>query len=154
MEKMHAMCLNFVQGGGCSVLGGCCILGLNGSSARNEDGRCELHGRFDVWLNQDDTVLISDMGFPSYEPKQCLALGVNRALAEQIAERKACELGTKIETTRHECIRCGKLFWTSKHDEGLGLARTGHSYLCPDCIDKKDDEVVGNRLGVLQYWCG
>jgi hypothetical protein len=26
--------------------------------------------------------------------------------------------------------------------------------LCPDCIDKKDDEVVGNRLGVLHYWCG
>lgn len=147
------MCLNFVQGGGCTVTRGRCQLGQAGSSARNGDERCELHGQFDVWLNQDNTVLISDMGFPSDEPKQCLALGINRTLAEQIAEKKACELRTKIETTEHACIRCGKPFWTSRHDQTSGLAKTGQSYLCPDCIDKKN-EGAERRLGDLQYWCG
>jgi hypothetical protein len=147
------MCLNFIQGGGCSVTRGRCQLAQAGSSARNEDGCCELHGQFDVWVNQDNAVLISDMGFPSDEPKQCLALGINRTLAEQVAEKKACELGTRIETTKHICIRCGRQFWTSRHDLTSGFAETGQSHLCPNCIHEKN-EGIRRKLGDLQYWCG
>ena len=148
------MCLNFVQGGRCSVNGSSCLLGPNGASARNEEGLCELHGRFDVWLTQENNLLISDLGFPSDDPKQCLALGINRNIAEEIAQRKVSELGTKILTTKHECIRCSKPFWTSEHDQASPLAKSGQSYLCSECINKKNDEGIVKKMGVLQYWCG
>jgi hypothetical protein len=153
-QKMPLMCLNYVEGGRCSINGDPCPLGSKGASARNEDGLCEMQGKFDVWLTNDDSLLISDLGFPADEPKQCLALGINRTLAQQVAEKKATELGTKILTTKHECIRCEKSFWTTEHDQASGLTKTGQSYLCPECVGMKNDEAIEKRLGVLNYWCG
>jgi len=146
--------MNFVQGGGCYATGGRCLLGAVGSSAKNSEGGCELHGRFDVWIAQTDDLLISDMGFPPDEPKQCLALGVNRVLASWIASQKSQELRTRVLTTERKCFRCGGVFWMSEHRDFSGLAKTGQAYLCPACIPEEVDDITEKKLGVLRYWCG
>jgi hypothetical protein len=148
------MCLNFVQGGRCHVIGGECLLGVRGDSARNIDGECELHGKFDIWVTHENDILITDVGIPSAEPKQCLALGINQVVAERIAKQKAQELGTNIFTTRRRCFRCARPFWISDHAELHGLAVVGQSYFCPLCIRDKIDQDMERRLGALRYWCG
>jgi hypothetical protein len=148
------LCLNFVQGGGCYATGVKCLLGLAGSSSKNEEGDCELHGKFDVWVTQTDELLISDMGFPSSEPKQCLALGVNYAVASKISNEKSKQLGTRVHTTERRCFRCARRFWISDHRNSPGLQEIGQSYLCPICIREKADANVARKVGVLRYWCG
>jgi ribosomal protein S27AE len=148
------LCLNFVEGGGCYATGKKCLLGLEGRLARNSDTRCELQGNYDVWLTQSNDLLVSDIGFPSGEPKQCLALEVNRELAMQISERKRRELGTKLLTTQRRCLRCARTFWMSEHREPDGLIASGQSYLCPLCIRERTSDLLANKLDMQRYWCG
>lgn len=148
------MCLNFVQGAKCYAIGSRCILGEKGALARNDALECELHGRFDVWVMQDDKLLVTDLGFPSDEPKQCLALGINQRLATQIAEEKSQQLRSAVLTTQRKCLRCGTQFWMSEHDGSFGAPETGKGYFCPTCIRKETEDSVARKLGVLGYWCG
>jgi len=129
-------------------------LGLNGALAKNHDGVCELHGRFDVWLTHKNDILITDMGFPSEEPKQCLALGVHLTLAKKIAENKMRKLRTSVITSERRCFKCQKRYWLSEHRRPAGLLEVGIGYLCPDCIGENQSVDVEERLGVLRYWCG
>lgn len=134
------------------MTGGECLLGLNGASAHNQNSDCALHGKFDVWLTEKNQLLITDMGFPSEEPKQCLALGVNEDIARKLARNKATELRTSILTTESKCLKCGRQYWVNEHKLHSGLLETGKNRLCPDCIG----EIKGleEKLGVLGYWCG
>ena len=145
------MCRNFVEGGICYATGANCLLGLGGASARNNDGACELHGNFDVWLTEKDELLITDLGFPSEEPKQCLALGVNETLAREIAANKAHQLQTSILTSERKCSNCQSSYWVSEHGRSPGLSEIGIGHFCPDCIGKKNLE---EKPGVQRYWCG
>jgi hypothetical protein len=148
------LCMNFIEGGGCHATGKDCLLGHDGDSARNIDDKCPLQGRFDVWVTQDDDLLISDIGSPSDEPKQCLALGVNKTLAEEIARGKSKQLGTRVLTTQRRCLGCSRVFWITEHRDPSGLAEIGHGHFCPDCIAVRSDEIMEKNLGRLRYWCG
>lgn len=144
------LCLNFVEAGGCYATGAKCLLGLDGAYARNKDGECRLHGNFDVWLMETNDLLITDLGFPSEEPKQCLALGVTETLAREIARKKAYQLKTWILTSERRCSSCGKGYWVSAHNRSSRLPEAGGRYLCPNCIGKKNVD----KLGVQPCWCG
>ena len=148
------MCLNFVQGGSCYATGGKCLLGLEGASAKNTDRECLLHGIFDVWVMQDNGLLISDLGFPSEEPKQCLALGINESLAKQIAAERSRKLGTIVLTTERKCLGCGRLFWYSDHENSPRRAETGRGFFCSDCLSHETEQTMTRKLGNLGYWCG
>jgi len=128
-------------------------LGLSGASARNKDGMCVLHGSFDVWLTEKNSLLITDLGFPSDDPKKCLALGVNEALAREIAKKEALQLKTSILTSERRCSNCQRSYWVSEHDRSPGLFEIGAGNLCRDCINRKSVEVE-ERHGVQRYWCG
>jgi hypothetical protein len=147
------MCLNYVQGGKCYATHQDCLLGQNGASAPNDSGTCSLHGKFDVWITHDNRALISDLGFPSEEPKQCLALGVTEQLAVEIAQKSAQELATRILTTERRCLGCGKPYWYTEH-ENSKVVGIGRGYLCPDCIAHETEQGFATRLGNLGYWCG
>jgi hypothetical protein len=146
--------MNFVEGGKCSVIGQECLLGESGSSVSNYDRKCPLHGAFDVWITQQDELLISDIGSPSDEPKQNLALGINRTLAETIAYHRSAQTGTKVLTTQRKCLACGGTFWISEHENSRGLTKNGCSHLCPTCIGKDVGALLQEKLGSLGYWCG
>ncbi|MGA3110309.1 MAG: hypothetical protein ABSD99_12805 [Candidatus Bathyarchaeia archaeon] len=148
------MCLNFVEGGRCHLIDGKCLLGERGATAKNSDGECEFHGKFDVWLTDRNDVFITDMGFPSDEPKQCLALGVKESLARTIATEKSEKFATTVMTSERGCIRCEALYWVSQHERSLGLHETGHNHFCPQCIGRVTDEEKERRLGAQRYWCG
>jgi len=148
------LCLNFVRGGGCYATDGRCLLGLEGSSAKNDDRKCVLHGRFDVWVMQDDRLLISDLGFPSEEPKQCLALGINEQLARQIGGERSQQIGITFLTTERKCLGCEKKFWYSDHELSTKQAQTGRGYLCPNCLSHETEDDLTRKLGYLGYWCG
>ena len=148
------MCLNFVQGGDCYATGAKCLLGLEGTSAKNTDHECLLHGKYDVWVMQDNGLLISDLGFPSEEPKQCLALGINEKLAKQIAAERSRKLGTTVLTTERKCLGCGRPFWYSDHENSPWNAETGKGYFCPDCLSHETEQSMTRKLGKLGYWCG
>jgi ribosomal protein S27AE len=153
-EMSVRLCLNFVEGGKCYATGGKCILGSRGAFAKNDAHECDLQGGFDVWVMQDDRFLVTDLGFPSDEPKQCLALGINEKLAVQIAGEKAGQLGRTIQTTKRKCLRCGNEFWMSKHEGFSYAARSAKAYFCPTCIRQETEESVARKLGDLGYWCG
>jgi hypothetical protein len=142
------VCFNFVEGGRCYATGTECLLGTRGVSANNRDAVCALHGRFDVWLTEKDQLLVTDLGFPAEEPKQCLALSVNEALARKIACDKASELGSSILTTERTCLKCGSQYWISGHK----LPATGKSRLCPNCI--ANVTALQEKPNVLDSWCG
>ena len=148
------MCMNFIEGGFCHVTGEKCSLGLRGASAKNADGECELHGSFDVWLTQRNDLLITDMGFPAEEPKQCLALGINESLARGIASEKAKRLGGAVLTSQRRCIRCGTQYWMTQYRDSRGVLETGHANFCPNCRAFGTDEEMERRLGAQRYWCG
>lgn len=155
IERKHiALCLNFVQGGGCYATGDKCVLGEKGASAKNVDRECPLHGKFDVWVMKDNRLLISDLGPPSEEPKQCLPLGVRQDLAKQIAGEKSRELGAMVLTTERRCLGCGRLFWYSDHENSPRQAETGRGYFCSDCLGHETEEAIATKLGNLGYWCG
>ena len=147
------MCLNFVLGGNCSVTGGKCTLGAMGASVRNEALECELHGRYDVWVLQDDRLLVTDLGFPSEEPKQCLALGINQELAARIAAEKSQRLETTVLTTQHRCFQCGSNFWMSEHDTSV-TPEPGKRYFCPKCMHHESRRSIEERIGLQSSWCG
>jgi hypothetical protein len=121
---------------------------------KNDDLECELHGRFDVWVMQDDRLLLTDLGFPSDEPKQCLALGISQELATRIAGEKSQQLGTSLLTTQRKCLRCGMSFWMSDHGGSSGVLETGKAYFCPTCMRRETEESIAKKLGILGYWCG
>ena len=146
--------MNFVEGGFCHVSGEKCLLGLRGAAAKNSDGECELHGKFDVWLTQQNTLLITDMGFPAEEPKQCFALGVNEKLARKIASGRASQLGSKVLTSERRCVRCGVQYWMTQYRDPVGILETGHANFCPNCRTRGIDEEMERRLGAQRYWCG
>jgi hypothetical protein len=146
--------MNYIEGGGCHVTGKSCILGVGGRSANNKDSGCPLHGQFDVWILQNDDLLVSDIGFPSEEPKQCLALGITKALADQIARRKSIQVGTRVLTTQRTCLVCTKPFWMIEHATYSVMAQEGRSKLCPDCVEKRVDIPIQNMLESLRHWCG
>lgn len=152
---MHnSLCLNFVEGGECHLIDGKCLLGDRGATAKNSDGECEFHGKFDVWLTEHNYLLITDMGFPSDEPKQCLALGVKESLARTIAMEKSKKLVTKVMTSERRCSRCEALYWTSQHKRSSGLVETGYNNFCPECINLVTDQERERKLGAQRYWCG
>jgi hypothetical protein len=148
------MCLNYVQGGKCYATGQECLLGVKGASVRNDTLECRLHGKFDVWVMQDGKILVSDLGIPSDEPKECVALGINPTLAVEIGRRRAKHLGTLVQTTERKCHRCGSLFWMSEHDSSSGAAKTGRGYFCPKCIPQETEATMARELGILGHWCG
>ena len=148
------MCLNFVQGGDCYATGAKCLLGLEGASAKNPDRGCVLHGIYDVWIMQDNGLLISDLGFPSEEPKQCLALGINEKLAKQIAAERSRKLGTTVLTTERKCLGCGRPFWYSDHENSPRRVETGRGFFCSDCLSHETEQTMTRKLGNLGYWCG
>lgn len=147
------MCLNFVQDGRCHATGAKCILGSRGATVSNEAGECELHGRFDVWVTERDELLMTDMGFPAEEPKQCLAMGINQNLAQKIVEDFAKQRKFTTKTAQHRCLKCQQLYWISEHESSSGLRKTGKGYFCPTCI-REGDEDLEKRLGMLRHWCG
>ena len=149
------MCLNFVKrNGSCCATGDKCLLGEKGTSARNEDNDCPLHGRFDVWVMQDNRILITDLGFPSDEPKQCMALGISEELSKKIALERSRQLGTTVLTTERKCIGCGQPYWYSKHQTKAGQAEIGKGNFCLDCIAHQNEVLLTGKLGDLRYWCG
>ncbi len=148
------MCLNFVQGGECYATGGKCLLSSRGASVSNCDGECELHGKFDVWVTEENDLLITDMGFPSEEPRQCLALGVNENLASRIATEKAQKFGSAVLTSQRRCFKCGRRYWVSEHKYVSGLQKIGHGYFCPACSRGDPAKDFEKELGALRYWCG
>ena len=148
------MCLNFVRNGDCHVTSDKCLLRERGELARNQDRECPLHGGFDVWLMQDDRILVSDLGFPSEEPKQCLALGINEQLATQIAQDKSRKSKTIIQTSQRKCLRCGRSYWYSLHEGAAGHVQIEKGYFCPDCVSTENGESLTDSLGRLGYWCG
>jgi DNA-directed RNA polymerase subunit RPC12/RpoP len=148
------LCMNFIERGFCHVTGEKCFLGLRGATAKNVDGECELHGRFDVWLTQRNDLLITDMGFPAEEPKQCFALGINEHLARSIASERAKQMKTSVLTTQRRCIKCGTQYWMTQYRDSLGLLETGRANFCPNCRASEIDEEMERRLGAQRYWCG
>jgi hypothetical protein len=131
-----------------------CLLGDRGVSAKNDVGECELQGRFDVWLMEDNRLLVSDLGFPSEEPKQCLALGVREGLAKRIAEEKSLQLATEIATSERKCLSCRRIYWISDHETSVKQVEIAKGYFCPTCIGKETEETMVRKLGNLGYWCG
>lgn len=148
-----SLCLNFVQGGKCYATRQDCLLGRDGALTNNESRKCSLHGKFDVWLTQNDRILVSDLGFPSEEPKQCLALGITEQLAAEIAQTRSRELGTKVLTTQRKCLGCGEDYWYSGHEEAKGV-RVARGYLCPNCLGNETEQGFAMKLGNLGHWCG
>ena len=146
------MCLNFILGGNCHATGRKCVIGARGASVKNDALECELHGRYDVWVLEDNRLLVTDLGFPSEEPKQCLALGVNQRLAVRIAGKRSQKLGTRVITTQLKCVQCGAHFWMSQHDDSSEAP--GKTYFCPTCINQETEQSLTERLGLLGYWCG
>jgi len=145
--------MNYVEGGFCHITGEKCYLGLRGAAAKNADGECELHGKFDVWLTQQNTILITDMGFPAEEPKQCFALGVNERVARNVATEKAKQMETYILTSQRTCVKCGMQYWISQYGDSVGLLEAGHANFCPKCRSLGIEEDM-ERLGTQRYWCG
>jgi hypothetical protein len=142
------MCLNFVQGGTCHVTGRECLLRSYDSLSR-----CELQGDFDVWITQEDDILLSDMGPPSGEPKRAIALGVKGELAQEIAMKTAKETGGRLRTTQHKCGSCGGTYWITDHDDVSGVAKIGRGYFCPFCIEEVDEREA-RSFGAPDSWCG
>lgn len=145
--------MNFVEGGGCHVLANACILGVKGASARNQDGECPIHGQFDLWVMQNDDLLISDIGSPSEEPKQSVALGISQPLAETIARGRSAKTGVRVLTTQRRCLVCANSFWMSQHGRGV-MALEGVGNLCPACAAKGSRALLPGQLEGLRHWCG
>ena len=131
-----------------------CVFGESGSSVSNHDEKGHLHGAFDVWVTQQDELLISDIGWSFDEPKQNLALGINRLLAEEIAHQRSSQTGMKILNTQRRCLACENPFWISEHGNLGGLTDKRRTNLCPSCIGKGDDRSLQKKLDSSGYWCG
>lgn len=129
-----------------------CLLGQRGKTAKNAERECELHGNFDVWIMEDGRVFVTDLGFPSEEPKQCLALAINGEVALRLAREKSKQTRSPLQTSQRRCFSCGRSFWVSEHDDTVG--GTGKSYFCPTCITGENEESMAKKLGIQQYWCG
>lgn len=142
------MCMNFVEGGICHATRQKCILG----PVHQPNQLCHLQGCFDVWITQDDNILLSDMGPPSPEPKRSMALGVEKELAISIAQAAAREMACRIFTSKQICHQCGRSYWISEH-ESEGTPRLGRRHFCPKCILTVDQKTSATKAE-LNYWCG
>jgi hypothetical protein len=149
-----ALCMNYVEGGRCHLLAKACLLGAKGASAKNQDGECPIHGQIDVWVMQNDDLLISDIGSPSEEPKQSVALGINQPLAESIAHSRSAQTGAKVLTTQRRCLACANLFWMSEHSRREAMAQEGVGNICPTCTEKRSGAPLPGHLDRLRHWCG
>lgn len=147
------MCLNFIEDGRCHVNGRRCILGTHGATARNEDHECELHGGFDVWVAQGN-LLVTDLGFPPEEPVLSVVLGVNEAVAMQVASEKSKQMGIPLVTSKRKCIQCGDFYWVSQHVRTLGLTQRGYVTFCPSCLGGLNPGDVESKLRENRHWCG
>lgn len=139
------LCMNYVEGGRCHVNRKKCLLGAAYEPGRN----CSLQGDFDVWVTHNCTILISDIGPPSPEPKRGIALGVKREVAYSIAKKSLIRNRVALLTTQRVCQHCRNSYWISDHE--LNDARTGRRYLCPQCISTSIND---RTVGFQQYWCG
>jgi collagenase-like PrtC family protease len=148
------VCLNYVQGASCYATSGRCLLGSRGALASNYHGECELHGKFDVWVTHENDLLITDLGFPSEEPKQCLALGVSESLARSIADGKPKQFARSVLTSQRICVKCVRRYWVSDHKPSSGLLKLRHGSFCPDCLPENSGQALEKELGALGYWCG
>ena len=148
VRRALIVCMNFVEGGICHATRQMCMLG----PVYRTDQLCHLQGCFDVWVTQDDNVLLSDIGAPSPEPKRSLALGVEKSLAVRIAQAAAGEMDCRMLTSQQTCHQCGRSYWISEH-ESEGTPRLGRRHFCPSCLRIVDQEASMTRAG-LNYWCG
>lgn len=146
------MCLNFVDNGTCSVTGKECILGAHGADSKNEAHECGLQGDYDVWVMHDG-VLVTDLGIPSKEPVQCLALGVNEQVAVAVASARSKLTAKPLQTSKRKCVRCGTLYWVSEHKRAHGLVTYGYGTFCPRCFGPEHLE-IGKSCSEVHYWCG
>ncbi len=124
-----------------------CLLGFSHELDRD----CAIQGSFDVWVTWEDKILISDIGSPSPEPKRSIALGVDKRVADEVAEFIARKDSLKIVTTQQTCTLCGKLYWLTEHE--ASVARLGRRRFCPACILKAEGS-GGGTFDVPDYWCG
>ena len=145
IEGALMVCMNFVEGGICHATGQRCLLG----AVYQPNQLCDLQGSFDVWITQDDNILLSDMGPPSPEPKRSVALGVEKELAIRIAQKTAGKMLCKIFTSQQICHQCGRSYWISQH-ELEGSPRLGRRHFCPKCIPTTDEKTAK----ILNFWCG
>jgi hypothetical protein len=139
--------MNYVEGGLCHATRQRCLLGTTSLTM----AECALRGAFDVWIMQNDDILLSDIGPPSPEPKRSVALGVRRPLAGRLALEAARTMGTRIITTQVRCRRCGGYYWISDHDDSMNASSAGRRYFCSHCIGVVY-EMSGSMVG--EYWCG
>jgi len=147
------MCLNFMADEKCHVNGKLCILGSRGALAKNEDHECELHGPFDVWVT-DGKLLVTDLGSPTEEPIQTIALGVNEPLALKIASEKSTLMRIPLITSQRKCLHCGATYWVSQHTHSSGLTKRAYVTFCPECVQRLPASSVENKLRENCYWCG
>ena len=140
-------CLNYVEGGTCHATRQKCILG----PVYQRNQLCQFQGCFDVWITQDDNILLSDIGPPSPEPKRSVALGVRKELAMRIAQATARELDCRIFTSEQICHQCGGSYWISAH-ELEASPRLGRRHFCPKCIVTFNQKIPNKAE--LSYWCG
>ena len=111
---------------------------------------CGLRGAFDVWIRLDNAILLSDIGPPSPEAKQLVALGVTKELAGKLALETARSTKSRIVTTQLTCRHCGGHYWITDHDS-MDTPKTGRRTLCPHCVKS-----IGMVTGPIAdaYWCG
>ena len=159
------MCLNYVQGGSCLIDARPCLLGSQGNEAKNRDRECPRHGPFDVWRTREGLILISDLGSPYEDVKDCYGLGISLREATRVAQEHALRLSTKIITTQRRCGKCGAYFWPRGHlTEGSTLGRAA-GYFCASCLNLASEaelEECWERIASTQdrtqvdlsEWCG
>ena len=159
------MCLNYIQNGHCLVDGRPCLLGLQGSKARNEHGECVRHGHFDVWRTQEDSILVSDLGGPLGGVKDCHALKISLEEARRTAQTVSRNSGAKILTTERTCSKCRERYWPRAESVRRFTPSRLTGYFCPSCARISDeteldeclrevDEAQDMRHVDLSAWCG
>jgi hypothetical protein len=142
-----------------------CVLGSRGDKARNQDRECVRHGTFDVWRTSEGRVLISDLGGPYDNVKDCYALGISLEEATRIARTQAQFSHAKIVTTERKCTRCGTRFWPRARLLDSKMRGRAANYFCESCLEltpaaelSKYWREIGSKQGApdvdLSEWCG
>lgn len=71
-----------------------CLHGEDGATL--EQGKCELHGEYDVW-QMSNKVIVSNTGVEPAGNKGALAYGVNFLTADEIAYKKSKRLEVPVD---------------------------------------------------------
>ncbi|MFQ6105778.1 MAG: hypothetical protein ACE5NL_01755 [Candidatus Hydrothermarchaeaceae archaeon] len=71
-----------------------CLLGEEGAEA--EQGACELHGEYDVWLLKDK-IVVSNTGTGPGNKKEALGYGLNFLTADELAYKKSLRLEVPVD---------------------------------------------------------